>query len=274
MAITLIAVGFVGHCRSGSLVRHAGRTPARCRPTSARASACSAARPSRRLVPPRVLDDEQRRRRRRAAPPRRARSTSAAAPYGGSRKMMSNADARQAADRARKPSADNSIAVARRRSARRFASMSATARGSRSTNVTCAAPRLSASMPDRAGPGIPVEHARAPRSRGARTLNSVSRSRRTSAAARPSRAPRDVGPFSSPAMMRIGRSIGSADRLQRPALAGQSSSSRSDSRAALAFAAQRRLASSGRHPDSRCRPMTCCTAAAATSSLTSDDAAS
>ena len=54
--------------------------------------------------------------------------------------------------------------------------MSATARGSRSTNVTCAAPRLSASMPTAPGPGKAVEHRAPRRSAAPSTLNSVSRS--------------------------------------------------------------------------------------------------
>ncbi len=139
----------------------AGRMPARCRRTSARGSARSAPRCCRRRVAPRVLDDEQRAGRRPAAP---AASSAAAA-----RRRRTADRGRPGRTRSppaprrprRKSCADNSIAVARRRSARRFASMSATARAiplDERHVRGAAAERLDA---DRAGPGVAVEHPRA-----------------------------------------------------------------------------------------------------------------
>src|SRR5687768_16806817 len=80
--------------------------------------------------------------------------------------------------------------------------MSRAARRSRSTKVTCPAPRLSASMPTAPVPAYPSA-TRAPLMRGARTLNSVSRS-----LSEVGRSPSHVGgfrrlPFSRPAITRM-----------------------------------------------------------------------
>src|SRR3954469_16323001 len=58
----------------------------------------------------------------------------------------------------------------------RLAAMRATARRSHSTNVTCEAPRLNASIPTAPVPANPSRR-RLPSMRGASTLNNVSRSR-------------------------------------------------------------------------------------------------
>src|SRR4026207_2550312 len=104
--------------------------------------------------------------------------------------------------------------------------MSATARRSFSTNVTCDAPRLSASRPSAPVPAYPSS-TRAPTMRGARILNSVSRN-----LSDVGRTPSHFGVFSrrplnSPAMTRKLNSqfpipnSRAPSRVQRPATSDQ-----------------------------------------------------